>query len=184
MRGAALLIAAVAVTLAVGANAGARLHGAEIDGSLRATASIGTDLFAHLWTAPIGGGDQCYFLTVDRRETPRTKSASPPAGCTRVDHLRPTAAHRLGYTITGPEHACLGGRASCKAQGRTVIYGEIEALSPVARVAALGSGRSLPVTVRGHWLLGTLSSRPDNRYKHWRLVAYGGHGEILGRIYF
>jgi len=67
-------------------------------------------------------------------------------------------------------------------QGLTFIYGEVEALSPVARVAALGPGTLHPVTVRGHWFLSKLPSLAG--YKHWRLVAYGRAGQILGRIYF
>jgi hypothetical protein len=184
MRGLALFIAATVVALGAATSVRGGAQRAHATGRLRVTVSVGTDLFAHLWAAPVRGGGQCYFLTVDRRAALHAQAESALPGCTRVDHLPPTAKHRLSYTIAGPEHACLAGRARCRMQGATVIYGEIEALLPVGRVTALGPGRLLPVRVRGHWFLGRLPSLPRNLYRQWRLVAYGGRGQILGRIYF
>lgn len=137
---------------------------------LEVTAPIGGGVFAHVWTAPARGGGECFFLTLGRRQP--THAPAAPKGCTRVDHLRPTTANRVAYTIVGP----------ARSAGRTVVYGEIEALAPVARLAVLRPGAPLPITVNGRWFLGVLP--PLRTYKHWRLVAYGRRGEILGRVYF
>jgi hypothetical protein len=182
MRCVALIMAVTVAALGAASSGGAGVRGSHETGRLQVTVSIGSGAFAHLWTAPVRGGGQCYFLTVDRRGAAHAQASLVPAGCTRVDHLPPTAKNRLAYTITGPDRACLPGRADCRVQGPTVIYGEIETLSAVARVAALGPGTLGPVTVRGHWFLSKLPSLA--KYKHWRLVAYGRAGQILGRIYF
>lgn len=182
MRCVALIMAMTVAALGAASSGGAGVRGSHATGRLQVTVSIGSGAFAHLWTAPVRGGGQCYFLTVDRRGAAHAQASVVPAGCTRVDHLPPTVKHRLAYTITGPNRACLPGRTDCRVQGPTVIYGEIEALSPVTRVAPLGPGTLRPVTVRGHWFLSKLPSLA--KYKHWRLVAYGRGGQILGRVYF
>ena len=170
------------VALGAASSGGAGLRESHATGRLQVTASIGSGAFAHLWTAPVRGGGQCYFLTVDRLGAAQAHASVAPASCTRVDHLPPTVENRLAYTINGPDRVCLPGATDCGAQGLTVIYGEIEALSPVARVAALGPGALRPVAIRGHWFVSKLPSLA--KYKRWRLVAYSRGGKILGRIYF
>lgn len=158
MRSLALIVAAALSFL-----------GAQSKSRLEVTAAIGNGTFARLWTAPAGGGT-CYFLTVGRRRAARAPAV--PKHCTRVDHLPPSAANRVAYTISGPDRTATG----------TIVYGEIEALSPVSRIAVLGPGASVPVIANGRWFVGALPSRDPST--HWRLVAYGRGGAILGRVYF
>ncbi len=68
-----------------------------------------------------------------------------------------------------------------RAQVGRVVYGEIEALSPIARLVIRGPRMSRPVAVRGRWFVGSVP--PGTGRERWRLIAYGRGGNILGRIY-
>lgn len=88
----------------------------------------------------------------------------------------------MAYTISGPERASARGRTGHAVRAPAVIYGEVEAFSPVAKLVLLGPGVRLPVAARAHWFLAELPLL--GRYEHWRLVAYSRVGTVLGRIYF
>jgi hypothetical protein len=138
-----------------------------------------------MWTSASLSGGRCFFITLDHRRTAPPQGTFVNRPCTRVEPLQPNVGHRVAYTINGPD--AIGGVPPCGLCGYAapgvpaVIYGELRALSPAAKIIARSTSGSRALAIQGHWLLGNVPSLPSGM--HWRLIAYSQNGRVIGRVY-